>query len=96
MDDLKKPIPDQISDIPDCSEDEVAPEAIGTDNLPPGYFRSLRFIGTVVAVTLMNISLYIGYVLPVCCQIPLGRAILSSLILCTGEHLDHHQYRSRP
>lgn len=49
----------------DVSEDEVAPEAIGTGNLPPGYFRSPQFIGTLIAVTLMNISLYVGYVLPV-------------------------------
>lgn len=45
--------------------DEVAPEAIGTGNLPPGYFRSAQFIGTLIGVTLMNISLYVGYVLPV-------------------------------
>lgn len=49
----------------DFSEDEVSPDAIGTGNLPPGYFRSPQFIGTMVAVTLMNISLYVGYVLPV-------------------------------
>lgn len=51
---------------PDDSEDEVAPEAIGTGNLPPGYYRSAHFIGTMVGVTLMNVSLYVGYVLPVC------------------------------
>ncbi|CAM1509715.1 Fc.00g000500.m01.CDS01 [Cosmosporella sp. VM-42] len=50
---------------PDDVEDEVAPEAIGTGNLPPGYFRSAHFIGTMIGVTLMNISLYVGYVLPI-------------------------------
>jgi hypothetical protein len=45
--------------------DGVAPEAIGTGNLPPGYFYSRQFLGTMVGVTLMNISLYVGYVLPV-------------------------------
>ena len=49
----------------DESEDEVSPDAIGTGNLPPGYFYSAHFIGTLLAVTLMNISLYVGYVLPV-------------------------------
>lgn len=46
-------------------EFDVAPEAIGTGNLPPGYFYSPKFIGTLIGVTLMNISLYVGYVLPV-------------------------------
>lgn len=43
----------------------MASAAIGTDNLPPGYFWSLRFIATVLAVTLMGVSLYVGYVLPI-------------------------------
>lgn len=46
-------------------EFNVANEAIGTGNIPPGYFYSPKFIGTLVGVTLMNISLYVGYVLPV-------------------------------
>jgi hypothetical protein len=46
-------------------EFDVAPEAIGTGNLPPGYFYSPKFVGTLIGVTLMNISLYVGYVLPV-------------------------------
>lgn len=54
-------------DAPERSDDEfdVAPEAIGTGNLAPGYFYSPKFIGTLIGVTLMNISLYVGYVLPV-------------------------------
>ncbi|CAK7218227.1 hypothetical protein SEUCBS140593_003475 [Sporothrix eucalyptigena] len=47
------------------TEFNIASAAIGTDNLPPGYFYSLRFLATMVAVTLMNVSLYVGYVLPI-------------------------------
>lgn len=47
------------------SEPEVALEAIGTGNIQPGYFYSSKFIGSLIGVTLMNISLYAGYVLPV-------------------------------
>ncbi|KIW02319.1 uncharacterized protein PV09_06465 [Verruconis gallopava] len=46
-------------------EDCIAPEAIGTDNLPDGYFTSWKFIGTILGVSLMNISLYVSYVMPV-------------------------------
>jgi hypothetical protein len=35
------------------------------DDLPEGYFRSVRFIGSVTGVCLMAISLYLGFVLPV-------------------------------
>ncbi|KAF2434010.1 fungal trichothecene efflux pump [Tothia fuscella] len=47
-------------------EDEVAPEAIGGTNeaLPPGYYRSPNFIGTVAALCLGNCSCYLGWVLP--------------------------------
>lgn len=34
------------------------------DDLPEGYFRSARFIGSVTGVCLMAISLYLGFVLP--------------------------------
>jgi hypothetical protein len=54
------------SSIPSAESDGgIASEAIGTGNLPPGYYRSLRFVMTMVAIALMNISLYLGYVLPV-------------------------------
>lgn len=46
-------------------QEHVAAEAIGTNNLPRGYFYSPQFLGTMLAVSLMNISLYVGYVLPV-------------------------------
>ncbi|KAL4894250.1 fungal trichothecene efflux pump [Aspergillus ambiguus] len=38
-------------------------EALG-DNLPNNYYRSLNFIGTIVALCLGSISNYLGYVLP--------------------------------
>lgn len=50
------------------ADDHVANEAIGTGNLPPGYFYSAKFLGTMIGVSLMNISLYVGYVLPVSWQ----------------------------
>ncbi|ORY16299.1 fungal trichothecene efflux pump [Clohesyomyces aquaticus] len=46
--------------------DEVAEEAKGGDlsEMPKGYYRSWRFIGSVVAVVFMAQGLYLGYVLP--------------------------------
>lgn len=41
-------------------------EALDLDQLPKGYYRSKNFIGSLIAVCLMAISLYLGYVLPVC------------------------------
>ena len=35
------------------------------EDLPRGYFRSAKFIGSVTGVCLMAISLYLGFVLPV-------------------------------
>ncbi|KAF4625847.1 hypothetical protein G7Y89_g12321 [Cudoniella acicularis] len=46
--------------------DTVAASAIGGDyhDLPAGYYRSPKFIGTFVGVVFMAWSLYVGYVLP--------------------------------
>jgi hypothetical protein len=46
--------------------DTVAPSAIGGDfhDLPEGYYRSPKFIGSFVGVVFMAWSLYVGYVLP--------------------------------
>ncbi|KAF2278923.1 fungal trichothecene efflux pump [Westerdykella ornata] len=46
--------------------DRVAEEAIGghTHDLPEGYYYSLAFTGTVIAVCLSQISGYLGWVLP--------------------------------
>ncbi|KAF2795214.1 MFS general substrate transporter, partial [Melanomma pulvis-pyrius CBS 109.77] len=46
--------------------DHIAAEALGghTGDLPDGYYRSLSFIGTVIATCLAQISGYLGWVLP--------------------------------
>jgi MFS family permease len=48
------------------SVDTVRPEAVGGDvsKLPPGYFTSPRFLGSIAAVALMATSLFLGFVLP--------------------------------
>jgi hypothetical protein len=43
------------------------PRPLHLDDLPPGYYRSLNFMGSVTAVCLMANSVYLGFVLPVCC-----------------------------
>lgn len=46
----------------DSSHDEVAAEAKGGDlsEMPPGYYKSWRFIGSVAAVVFMAQGLYLG------------------------------------
>ncbi|CZR65194.1 uncharacterized protein PAC_15094 [Phialocephala subalpina] len=53
------PVIEEIRDVADSS-------AIGGDlkDLPPGYYRSLNFIGSIIGVVLMANSLYLGFVLP--------------------------------
>jgi len=41
-------------------------QALQLEELPAGYYRSKVFIGSVVGVCLMAISLFLGFVLPVC------------------------------
>jgi hypothetical protein len=43
------------------------PSAVHTDtnDVPPGYWRSYKFLGTVLAIILLANSLFIGYVMPV-------------------------------
>jgi hypothetical protein len=36
-------------------------------DLPTGYYRSPKFVGSIIGVILMANSLYLGFVLPVCC-----------------------------
>lgn len=43
----------------------ITEQAVDLDNLPDGYYRSMNFIGSLIAVGLMANSLYLGYVLPV-------------------------------
>jgi hypothetical protein len=52
-----------VSVLPDSTNS--ASEGFNLDELPDGYYRSKNFIGSLVAVCLMAISLYLGYVLPV-------------------------------
>lgn len=46
---------------------EVAEEAVGGDvnNLPPGYYRSFHFIGTILAAWLQYLAVYAGYTVPI-------------------------------
>ncbi|PYI08054.1 siderophore iron transporter [Aspergillus sclerotiicarbonarius CBS 121057] len=44
---------------------ELKATPVDLDQLPAGYYCSKNFIGSLVAVCLMAISLYLGYVLPV-------------------------------
>jgi hypothetical protein len=50
----------------DGTVDLVDTHAIGGElkEMPPGYFRSAQFIGTVVAVCTGSICAYLGWVLP--------------------------------
>lgn len=50
----------------DGTVDLVDTHAIGgeLEEMPPGYFRSLNFIGTVIAVCTGSICAYLGWVLP--------------------------------
>ncbi|KAF1981886.1 fungal trichothecene efflux pump [Aulographum hederae CBS 113979] len=50
----------------DGTVDVVDAQAIGgnLEDLPPGYYTSVNFIGTVVAVSLGSICAYLGWVLP--------------------------------
>jgi hypothetical protein len=50
----------------EATVDTVAPSAIGGDfhDLPEGYYRSPKFIGSFFGVVFMAWSLYVGYVLP--------------------------------
>lgn len=54
-----------VTDI-ELHHDRVAPEAMGgvVQDLPKGYYLSARFIGTMVATCLAQISGYLGWVLP--------------------------------
>lgn len=49
------------------------------EKLPDGYYRSKNFLGSLVAVCLMALSLYLGYTLPVKdkfhSSIPLGTSL---------------------
>jgi hypothetical protein len=50
---------DEVDDVADTS-------AVGgrLTDLPPGYYRSPQFVGSIIGVILMANSLYLGFVLP--------------------------------
>lgn len=50
----------------DGTVDMVDTHALGGElaEMPPGYFRSIQFIGTVIAVCTGSICAYLGWVLP--------------------------------
>jgi hypothetical protein len=56
----------------DVVEDVADASAIGghLKDLPPGYYRSPKFVGSIIGVILMANSLYLGFVLPVRCSAP--------------------------
>lgn len=74
-------------------------EALDLDQLPNGYYRSKNFIGSLIAVCLMAISLYLGYVMPVCYQIVLAKHQCVSTQALTGsigQQFGSHQQGPRP
>lgn len=46
-------------------EHSTAPPESGSDDMPAGYWRSFRFIGSILAIILLANGLFIGYVMPV-------------------------------
>lgn len=56
----------QHDEVKRLHHDQVAPEAIGglRSDLPANYYLSPRFLGTLVATCLAQISGYLGWVLP--------------------------------
>lgn len=55
----------QHTSVPETPNMPSSQEAFNLDQLPNGYYRSKNFIGSLIAVCLMAISLYLGYVMPV-------------------------------
>lgn len=54
-------------EIFDTAEDHVTAKAIGgdIDDLPKGYYWSMKFVGSVIGIIFMTQSLYCAYILPV-------------------------------
>lgn len=50
------------------SVDTPYKQEINFENLPAGYYRSKNFLGSLMAVCLMALSLYLGFTLPVKAQ----------------------------
>ncbi|KAJ5668718.1 hypothetical protein N7462_009788 [Penicillium macrosclerotiorum] len=65
MEDTKYNVDTEAMSVPPSPVRDVNQQAVNLDELPNGYYRSKNFIGSLIAVCLMAISLYLGYVLPV-------------------------------
>lgn len=57
--------PDAVETPRSSDLDGEISRPLQVEDLPAGYYRSKNFIGSVVAVCLMAISLFLGFVLPV-------------------------------
>lgn len=64
MTDVKRTPDTEAVSVP-TSPIMASQQAVNLDELPNGYYRSKNFIGSLIAVCLMAISLYLGYTLPV-------------------------------
>lgn len=77
-----KPAPDtealSVPTTPTSPVMAISQQAVNLDQLPDGYYRSKNFVGSLIAVCLMAISLFLGYVLPVCCIKGEGERLIGS------------------
>jgi hypothetical protein len=55
------------------NSDQLPTVHTDTEQVPLGYWRSYKFIGSVVAIILLANSLFIGYVMPVSTVAPTRR-----------------------
>lgn len=55
----------EADSVPTAPTMSTAQHAVNLEELPAGYYRSTKFIGSLAAVCLMAISLFLGYSLPV-------------------------------
>jgi hypothetical protein len=60
------------------------------DEIDSGYWRSYKFLGTVLAIILLANSLFIGYVMPVSTIRHIEHEQASNLTV-TGQHPFYHQ-----
>lgn len=61
---------DQAETVQDHAKDDEV------NDVPDGYWKSYRFIGSLTAIVLQAKGLYIGYVMPVCDEEVLPRSPL--------------------
>lgn len=74
MADFKSPLTVEDGPVPPSPAMSTSQQALDLEHLPDGYYRSINFIGSLVAVCLMAISLYLGFSLPVLDSIPWTRS----------------------